>query len=144
MALNLGQPHQRKDLIMGHRGNPRLLGWSLGGVMAATVGAYSGSTSEAAHISDGDHSLTTANLCTHAVSPQGLPPVQWSGSTTGREVGSAAVIGCERPRRLAPKVVDTTQAVHQTSFCRLASLVSALLSSGTKVLVRGKGEKKHT
>ena len=66
-ALDMGHHNQAKDWTMGCRGN-LVLGCSLGGVVVATVGAYSSGNSEATQISDSRPS-TIACTQNYAESP---------------------------------------------------------------------------
>ena len=96
--------HNGQDLTVGRRGD-LVPGRSLGGVVAATVGANSSSASEAAQISDGRRSTTAHPLTIHTAGPLWAPGCLQYGSTTGwQRLG--AVIGCEGQRGLAPEAAS--------------------------------------
>ena len=96
-----GSHYWEGDFTEGHRGD-LVAEWSLDEVVAAFVGTYSSSASEAAQISDVSYSITNHLLTIHTESPLWTPACLLYGSAT-EQLKLGVGIGYEGQRELAPK-----------------------------------------
>lgn len=98
-----GSHYWEGDFTEGHRGD-LVAEWSLDEVVAAFVGTYSSSASEAAQISDVSYSITNHLLTIHTESPLWTPACLLYGSAT-EQLKLGVGIGYEGQRGLVPEAV---------------------------------------